>query len=99
MKYFTSLGKGYKDYVEATLRLNKDLYSTEEFEPLSKVTVVLIQKSEKIDPILETQGWMMENSSDDPLPSYVIEVRPYNSYLLSSLVKPNLPATPKSREY
>jgi hypothetical protein len=37
MKYFTSLGKGYKEYLEATLRLNKELYTSEEFEPLVKV--------------------------------------------------------------
>lgn len=54
------------------------------------------QKSEKIDPVLETQGWMMEAATSDAYPKDKLEVRHYNSYTMNSLIRPNQPGITKS---
>jgi hypothetical protein len=55
------------------------------------------QKAERIDPILEIQGWDMEHASSEVYPQVNLKPRQYSSYLLNSLINPNLPGLHKSR--
>lgn len=55
----------------------------------------LLTDNNKIDPVLEIQGWLMEVSSAELVPQYNVEPKSYNSFIFSSLVRPGL--TPPSK--
>lgn len=90
VKYFTSLGKTYIKMMEEMLKDAREHYSEDEYSKL-------LANNNKIDPVLEIQGWVMEVSSSEMVPQYNVEPRSYTSFIFSSLVKPALTAPSKSR--
>ena len=94
-KYFAKLGENFKMCLEGYLNLNKIHYPEEEFAKSIKVRVDN-KKFERIDPILETQGWIMDTASNEAYPPYKREMINYSSYVLNSLIKPILPVISRS---
>lgn len=90
VSYFTSLGKLYKGTLERSIEASKTFYPEEEFKEL-KI------KSERIDPILEIQGWIMEIASTEVLPQFNIVPKNYVSFTYSSLIKNTMIVPSKSR--
>ena len=90
VNYFTKLGRTYFKVLERMVIEAKLFYEEEEYQKI-------ILKLDKIDPVFEVQGWLMEASSKEPVPLYNISPKPYASFLHSNLVKPSVMAVPKSR--
>ena len=89
VNYFVSLGKTYKSTLESTLDMAKNLYLDDQFTDINK-------RSEKIDPILEIQGWTMEVASTEVLPQYNMVPKSYVSFTYCSLIKTSLSIPSKS---
>lgn len=87
--YFVSLGKAYKSTLEKSIEFSKHLYPENEFLDLCK-------NSEKIDPILEIQGWTMEVASTEVLPQFNMTPKSYVSFTYCSLIKSSLTVPSKS---
>jgi hypothetical protein len=96
MNYLTSLGKTFKDYLEFMVQNNVCLFEGSEYEAICKVGLQFDKKAERIDPILEIQGWVMEHASSEAYPQVNLKPRQYSSYLLNSLINPNVPGLQKS---
>lgn len=88
--YFTSLGKTYIKMLEEMIKDAKEHYTEDEYS-------TILTNNNKIDPVLEIQGWLMEVSSTELVPQYNTEPKSYSSFIFSSLVKPGLATPSKSR--